>query len=79
MEDEAVRPTTNPFVELAQAEPIMKYFSYYHLPAHLQPISKAIGDLALDMCAKIPRSAERAAGLRKLKEAKDCFVCAAMP
>lgn len=79
MEDEAVRPTTNPFVELSQSEPIMKYFSYAHLPSHLQPVSKAIGDVALDMCGKIPRSAERAAGLRKLLEAKDCLVRAAMP
>lgn len=28
--------------------PIMKYFAYEHLPAHLQEVSKPIGDLAKD-------------------------------
>ncbi len=67
------------FAELAQSEPIVKYFAYAHLPQQLQIVSKPFGDLALLLCEKLPRSAERAAGLRKLLEAKDCSVRAALP
>lgn len=54
--------------------PIMKYFSYSHLPKHLQDVSKPIGDLAVVMDAVLPDGPEKSAGLRKLLEAKDCFV-----
>lgn len=54
--------------------PILKYFAYSHLPPKLQDVSKAIGDLALDLEANLPDGAEKSAGLRKLLEAKDCFV-----
>lgn len=56
------------------ASPIMKYFEYSHLPAHLQEISKPIGDLAKEMDSLLPDCAEESAGLRKLLEAKDCLV-----
>lgn len=58
--------------------PIMKYFAYEHLPTHLQLVSKPIGDLARMMDDSLPDSAEKSAGLRKLLEAKDCLVRAAM-
>jgi len=58
--------------------PIMKYFEYKHLPEHLQKISKPIGELPNRMNAKIENSAEKSAGLRKLLEAKDCLVRAAL-
>lgn len=54
--------------------PIMKFFEYSHLPSHLQEISKPIGDLAMQLDASLPDGAEKSAGLRKLLEAKDCFV-----
>lgn len=54
--------------------PILKFFEYKHLPPHLQEISKPIGDLAQQMAQSLPPSAETSAGLRKLLEAKDCFV-----
>lgn len=53
---------------------ILKYFAWSHLPGHLQEISKAIGQLAQEMEEKLPPGAEKSAGLRKLLEAKDCFV-----
>lgn len=59
--------------------PIMKYFSYDHLPAHLQEVSKPIGDLAMALYIALPDGPEKTAGLRKLLEAKDCFVRAALP
>ncbi|WP_275372429.1 hypothetical protein [Xenorhabdus bovienii] len=54
--------------------PIMKYFKYSHLPAHLQEVSQPIGDLAHLMDESLPDGAEKSAGLRKLLEAKDCLV-----
>ncbi len=59
--------------------PILKFFAYAHLPPHLQEVSKPIGELAEAMAARSPGGdAETAAGLRKLLEAKDCFVRAAV-
>lgn len=57
---------------------IMKYFEYSHLPERLQTVSKPIGELAMQMDASIPESAEKSAGLRKLLEAKDCLVRASL-
>ena len=56
----------------------IKYFAYSHLPAHLQAISKPIGELAEKMEAELPDGPEKSAGMRKLLEAKDCFVRAAL-
>lgn len=54
--------------------PIMKYFAYEHLPAHLQEVSKPIGKLAQQMETTLPDGPEKSAGLRKLLEAKDALV-----
>lgn len=59
-------------------EPMMQFFAYAHLPAHLQNISKPFGDLAQQMIDTLPRNPERTAGLRKLLEAKDCAVRASL-
>lgn len=56
------------------SSPIMKYFEYSHLPVHLQEVSKPVGDLGKVMDDLLPDCAEKSAGLRKLLEAKDCFV-----
>lgn len=60
------------------ATPIMKYFAYAHLPQHLQTVSKPIGELAEQMDEALPDGPEKSAGLRKLLEAKDCLVRAAL-
>lgn len=52
----------------------MKYFDYKHLPEKLQEVSRPIGDLAKLMDESLPDGPEKSAGLRKLLEAKDCFV-----
>ncbi len=65
----------DPFLKKA---PILQYFKYEHLPEKLQVISKPFGDLALDLEGKVPDSAEKSAGLRKLLEAKDCMVRAVL-
>ncbi len=54
--------------------PILKYFHYEHLPPNLQEVSKAFAKLAFKMDSELPDGPEKSAGLRKLLEAKDCFV-----
>lgn len=51
-----------------------KYFDYKHLPEHLQKVSAPVGQLAKLMIDDLPDGPEKDAGLRKLLEAKDCFV-----
>jgi hypothetical protein len=55
------------------------YFKFDHLPPHLQAVSRPIGELALQLEAQLPDGPEKSAGMRKLLEAKDCFVRAALP
>jgi hypothetical protein len=64
---------------MSTSNPIMNYFAYKHLPPHLQEVSKPIGELAEEMNARLPDGPEKSAGLRKLLEAKDCLVRAALP
>lgn len=54
--------------------PIMKYFNYQHLPAHLKDVSKKLCVVAKEMDVALEDGPEKEAGLRKLLEAKDCFV-----
>lgn len=56
------------------ASPIMRYFEYGHLPVDLRTVSAMVGDLAKLMDSTLPDCAEKSAGLRKLLEAKDCFL-----
>lgn len=58
--------------------PIIKFFAFSHLPEKLQEVSAPIGILAQKMDQDLPDGPEKSAGLRKLLEAKDCFVRAAL-
>ena len=60
------------------AAPIMRYFEHAHLPENLQAVAYACAGVAELMDSNLPDSAEKSAGLRKLLEAKDCFVRAAL-
>ena len=53
---------------------VLQFFVYEHLPEHLQPISRACSVMAYNMATTCPQNAELTVGLRKLLEAKDCFV-----
>jgi len=57
-----------------QAEPMLQFFAYAHLPPHLQTVSKPFGELADHIVGALPRNPERTVALRKLLEAKDCAV-----
>lgn len=58
---------------------IARYFDYDHLPERLQAVSRPCHDLAEAMVVELEDGPELTAGLRKLLEAKDCFVRAALP
>ena len=63
---------------------ILQYFAYEHLPPVLRAKSRPLHDLAHAMTKDFHtmeghQKAETVAGLRKLLEAKDCFVRASLP
>ncbi len=53
---------------------LLKWFRHDHLPAHLQAVVKPIDTLARDLDTTLAGGPEKTAGMRKLVEAKDCFV-----
>jgi hypothetical protein len=55
-----------------------RWFAYDHLPEPLQTISMYSHHLAEAMVRELPDGPELAFGLRKLLEAKDAFVRAAL-
>lgn len=59
-------------------EAILRYFEYAHLPEQLQAVSRPFYEMA-HLCAERLDGPEVTAGLRKLLEAKDCMVRAALP
>jgi len=58
-------------------EAILRFFEWKHLPPKLQEISRPFAELAVDMAGRLD-GPELTAGLRKLLEAKDCCVRAAL-
>lgn len=64
---------------LPEPPEILRFFAYAHLPERLQLVSRPFGQMAEMIVDMIPvDSAERDAGLRKLLEAKDAIVRAAL-
>ena len=58
---------------------IARWFTYGHLPdGHPRHISAICAAVAGNMIGELPDGPELTAGLRKLLEAKDCFVRAAI-
>lgn len=58
-------------------EKMLKWFKFDHLPEKLQMFSAPFWDVACQIVATIPASAERTVALRKLLESKDAAVRAA--
>lgn len=61
-------------MDATQADHIMQFFAYEHLPPLLQETSKPFWELAWHIAGVIPRNPERTVALRKLLEAKDAAV-----
>lgn len=59
-------------------DPILQFFKYGHLPPRLQEASAPFSTLADIIVATLPRNPERRVALRKLLEAKDAAVRAAV-
>lgn len=55
-------------------DPMLQFFTFTHLPEHLQRVSRPFCDLAVTIVGGLPRNPERTVALRKLLEAKDCAV-----
>lgn len=51
-----------------------QYFTYAHLPPHLQSVSKSFAMLAKTIDESLPHNPEKTTALRKLLESKDCAV-----
>lgn len=56
----------------------LRSFNYEHLNPRLQDVSRNFAALAQKMYDDLPYDIETLMGLRKLLEAKDCFVRAAL-
>lgn len=57
---------------------LLQFFTYAHLPEHLQEISKPFGELANKLEEILPSNPEKTTAFRKLLEAKDCAVRASL-
>lgn len=57
---------------------LLNQFHYLHLPAHLQEVSEPFNTLAHQVAARAPHNRETPVALRKLLEAKDAAVRAAL-
>lgn len=57
---------------------VLKFFTFEHLPARLQEISRPFADLAQQVAERAPDNQETTVALRKLLEAKDAAVRAAL-
>lgn len=77
---ETIHPAPTEFTaDEIKDDGILRFFHYAHLPAVLQTRSAPFCNLARHLIDTTPRSAERTVALRKLLEAKDAAVRAALP
>lgn len=71
-------PADTGAIAAAQKDRMLQFFAHEHLPAHLQAISRPFSELAHRIVDTLPSNPERTVALRKLLEAKDCAVRAAL-
>lgn len=69
------------FKALAQecGDQLVKYFAFSHLKPELKAVSQHFAAVAFALVRDVPRNPERTVALRKMLEAKDCAVRAALP
>lgn len=58
--------------------PLLQFFTYAHLPEHLQRVAKPFAFLAFEIDDTLQDNPEKTVALRKLLESKDCAVRAAL-
>ena len=59
---------------MGERDHILQFFSFSHLPPHLQEASRPFSEMADRIVNTLPRNPERTVALRKLLEAKDAAV-----
>lgn len=64
---------------LSPSQQLLRFFKFDHLPEPLKTISSRLSLTAAWVEENVPDGPEKTTGLRKLLEAKDCFVRAALP
>lgn len=75
----AIHPAPDEFTEQElKDDAILRFFHYKHLPEVLRDRSSPFCDLAKLIVRTTPRNPERTVALRKLLEAKDAAVRAAL-
>lgn len=57
---------------------VLQFFAFSHLPPHLQAVSRIFAQAAVQTVHAVPSNAETTVALRKLLEAKDAAVRAAL-
>jgi len=65
-------------ISVRRSSPIVTFFDQDYLPMYLQKVIEPCRDLAHRMEGTLPDCAEKTTGLRKLLEAKDAFIRAAL-
>jgi hypothetical protein len=83
MKDVDLTLITKEQLEKLMEYPILRYFKWGHLPENLQMVSQPFADLAWNLIrmeddGTVTRHPETHEALRKLLEAKDCAVRAAL-
>jgi len=61
-------------VSIVVPPPELKFFSYSHLPSHLQEVSKVFHEAANWVLSNLPENGQRSVALQRLLEAKDAAV-----
>ncbi len=64
--------------DVLKEEPILQFFAFAHLPEHLRKHSQPFCQMAYMIAEDLPPNPERTVALRKLLEAKDAAVRAAV-
>jgi hypothetical protein len=64
--------TAKPLKGELMKDRMLQFFTYDHLPPHLQAVSEPFCQLAEKIVETLPSNPERTVALRKLLEAKDC-------
>ena len=59
-------------------ETLIRYFAYEHLTGPMREISRQFADMAINIDTTLPKGTEKTVALRKLLEAKDAAVRAAL-
>jgi hypothetical protein len=57
---------------------ILRHFDYDYMSGPLRDIAEPFKVMAIELDKRLPECAEKSAGLRKLLEARECFIRAKM-